>query len=87
MRPFNLLRACFLLLAAVVAVELLSSLVVLGGCFWMVVVTARYQIGACADIGSQIREVWAELLATILALLLAGRSQPPPGGHGGPGDT
>lgn len=78
MRQFNLLRACFLLLATVVAVELFSSLVALGGCFWLIVVTRAYQIGACADLGSQVREVWAELLATILALLLAGRSEPPP---------
>jgi hypothetical protein len=79
-RPFNLLRACFLLLAALVVVELIATLTALGGCFWLIVVQASYPIGACASIGQQVREVWAEMLASILALLLAGRG----GGNGRP---
>jgi hypothetical protein len=87
LRRFDLLRASFLLLAAVVLVELLATMAALGGCFWLIVVVRVEQIGACRDIGAQIREVWAEMLAAILALLLAGRPPaPPPGGQDGPTD-
>ena len=91
MRRFDLLRASFLLLATLVLVELLATMVALGGCFWMIVVQRTLQIGACTSVGQQVREVWAEMLASILALLLAGRSgngppPPPPGGQDGPTD-
>jgi hypothetical protein len=72
--PFNLLRAAFLLLAAVIAVELTATLLGLGGCVWLVM-TGKYQLGACSDVTAQIREVWAEMLAAVLALLLAGKDK------------
>jgi hypothetical protein len=74
--PFNLLRAAFLLLAAVIVVELAATLLGLGGCFWLIW-TGRYQLGACSNVTALIREVWAEMLAAVLALLLAGKGDRP----------
>jgi hypothetical protein len=83
--PFPMLRAAFWLLAAVVAVELFSTLVALGGCAWLILVLRAEPLGACSKVGDQIREVWAEVLAAILALLLAARNgngpPPPPTDH------
>jgi len=76
-RPFSMLRAAFWLLTAIVAVELLSTMFALGACGWMLL-TQAWPIGSCAGVGSQIREVWAEALAAILALLLAGKNGSPP---------
>src|SRR5215469_4816656 len=70
--PFHLLRAAFYLLAALVLTELLMTVIAGVSCVWLVV-SGRYEPGACSSITSQIREVWAEMLAAILALLLAGR--------------
>lgn len=79
--PFSMLRAVFWLLAAVVVTELVMTLAAGVGCFWLIIVTSQYRLGACENVGIQIREVWAEVLAAILALLLASRgngSPPPP---------
>jgi hypothetical protein len=80
--PFSILKAAFWLLAAVVAVELLATLTALSSCVWLIVVTRTEPLGACAKVGDQIREVWAEVLAAILALLLAAKSN----GSGRPPD-
>jgi hypothetical protein len=77
-RPFSMLRAAFWLLAAVVAVELFSTVVALSGCVWLIVIERAEPIGSCSRIGDQMREVWAEVLAAILALLLAGKNGSPP---------
>jgi len=71
-----MLRACFWLLALTVVTELTVTLVAAGGCVWVILVAAVQPIGACAGVGQQIREVWAEVLAAILALLLASRGSP-----------
>ena len=39
--------------------------------------TGRAEIGACSGFLTQSREIWAEALAVVLALLLAARSEPP----------
>jgi hypothetical protein len=83
MKHFSMLRAAFWLLAAVVLTELVMTMIGVAGCFWLIVISGQYRLGACESIGSQIREVWAEALAAILALLLAARngnglSKPPP---------
>jgi hypothetical protein len=81
--PFSMLRAAFWLLAAVVCTELLMTIATIGGCFWLIVVSGQYRLGACENVGTTVREVWAEALAAILALLLASRNgngpKPPPG--------
>jgi hypothetical protein len=68
-----MLRAAFWLLTAVVVTELLMTITAVGGCTWLII-SGAYKIGACENIGAQIREVWAEALAAILALLLAARN-------------
>jgi hypothetical protein len=69
-----MLRAAFWLLAFVVATELFTTLVAISGCFWLIVVTRAAQFGACENVGQQVREVWAEALAAVLALLLASKN-------------
>jgi hypothetical protein len=77
--PFSMIRAAFWLLAAVIVTELLMTLTAVLGCMWLIVVTTEYKLGACTNVSIQIREIWAEMLAAILALLLAAR-----GSNGGP---
>jgi predicted anti-sigma-YlaC factor YlaD len=77
--PFSMLRACFWLLACVIMFEMALTLFAGVGCFWLIMI-GRYEMGACQNVTSQVREVFAELLAAVLALLLAARgsSEPPP---------
>jgi len=77
MQPFNLLKATFLLLAVVVLAELGLVVFAGAGCFAMIL-RGTVPLGSCSDMGQQIREIFAELLAVVLALLLAGRTPPPP---------
>lgn len=70
--PFNILRAAFYLLAALILTELFVTTAAGIACIW-VVLTGQYAPGVCSSVTAQIREVWAEMLAAILALLLAGR--------------
>jgi hypothetical protein len=76
LRPFNVLRACFYLLAAVLLMEVVSTLLAGFACYRMNMATLQ-QIGACLPIIDQIRSIWADVLAAILALLLAARGDPP----------
>ena len=77
--PFHMLRAAFWLLAVVITTESMITLVAGLGCLWMIF-TGREPIGACMGVSQQIREIWAEMLAALLALLLASRESPPPDG-------
>jgi hypothetical protein len=72
--PFEMLRAAFWLLAGLVAVEMFASLAAIGGCIWTIMIERQEPFGACSSIGAQVREVWSEALAAILALLLASRT-------------
>jgi hypothetical protein len=76
---FHMLRAAFWLLTAVVGTELILTLVAGSGCIWLII-SGTAAIGSCTGLVGQIREVWAEVLAAILALLLASRNGngPPP---------
>ena len=76
MRPFNMLRWCFLLLATVIIAQLVSILGGAATCYWLFI-TGSAEPGACSSFLGQAREMWAEVLAAILALLLAAR-----GGNG-----
>src|SRR5258705_128827 len=71
--PFRMLRAAFWLLTAVITTELIMTIVTGGSCLWLIL-SGQYKIGACENISAQVREVWAEALAAILALLLASRN-------------
>jgi hypothetical protein len=73
--PFNLLRAAFFLLATVIIAQLVSILGGAATCYWLFIV-GRAEVGACSSFTGQAREMWAEVLAAILALLLAGREPP-----------
>jgi len=46
-------------------------------CFAMIY-SGRLAVGGCTAIGTTIRDIWAEALAALLALLLASRPGPPP---------
>lgn len=73
--PFNLLRACFYLLAVILIVEVLASIGAGVMCWWTNITDGRIP-GACLPVGEQIRELWSEVLTAILALLLAARRPP-----------
>ena len=76
MRPFNILRACFFLLAIILCTQLLITLMGGMACFYFFLYKIA-NIGDCKDFTAQSREIWAEALAIVLALLLAGRKEPP----------
>jgi hypothetical protein len=77
--PFDMLRACFWLLATVVLVMVGESALALATCGWMVL-TGQTKLGACVEAGvvGHAREIMELSLTTVLALLLAAR-RPPPG--------
>ena len=67
-KTFDLLRGCFWLIAALVAVSLVVTAFAGIGCAWMVL-SGTEKLGSCSSIGTTTREVWTELLAAIFALL------------------
>ena len=73
--PFNLLRACFWLLATIMVFEMVTA--VMGGvlCWWLNLQDGK-QPGACMPAAQVIREVFSEILTAVLALLLAGKNPP-----------
>lgn len=77
MRNWNVIKACFYLLAVVILVVMLETLIVLLGCSWLIVVLRADPIGACQQVGQQIREVITEVIAAVLALIIAARGSPP----------
>ena len=81
--PFDLLRACFYLLAVILLAELAFTMLSGFLCYYLNLVTTR-TIGACLPAVELIRQQWSEILATILALLLAAKG-PPPGPPAPPG--
>jgi hypothetical protein len=76
--PFDILKWSFLLLASLLAVQIMETLLGVLACIYMVV-AGRSVIGACVEAGivSQIREIFSESLTAVLALLLAARNRPP----------
>ena len=80
--PFDLLRACFYLLAFVVAVMMFETLAAVFGCVWLVAIQHGEPLGSCASLGNQIREIMAELLTAILALIASSRGGRPPPSNG-----
>ena len=75
-----MLRACFWLLAVILIIQLFDTTMGALTCFYLFII-GQAEIGACGGFFTQTREVWAEVLAAVLALLLAARnggSSPPP---------
>jgi hypothetical protein len=70
--PFDVFHAVFWLLAIVIGFEMTLTVFAGAGCFWLIL-SGRYELGACQNTGVQIREIFAEVLAAVLALLLAAR--------------
>ena len=73
--PFNMLRAAFWLLAAVIISQMIAIVAGSGTCFWLLIV-GMAKPGDCGSFGTVAREMWSEVLAAILALLLAARTPP-----------
>jgi hypothetical protein len=79
MPHFDMLRAAFWLLAAMIIAQVVVTLAGGGVCFWLFVrLIQPLPVGSCSGFLGQVREMWAEALAAVLALLLASRG-------GGPG--
>lgn len=77
--PFDMQRACFMLIALLVIGAVVVLIVAAAGCTYMVL-SGRSEPGTCIKVGitAQLREMFAEVLTAVLALLLAARSGPPP---------
>lgn len=73
---FNMLRACFVLLAIIILSQAATTIAGGATCFYLFIIS-KAELGACSAFTSQAREMWAEALAAVLALLLAARSEPP----------
>ena len=69
---FNMLRACFILLAVVVFAQVLTIVGGAATCYFLFI-NGNAQPGACTSFSGQAREMWAEVLAAVLALLVASR--------------
>ena len=72
--PFNVLRACFWLLATVATVQVIGSLGAGVLCWWGNI-TVFKQPNYCMPLDQLIREIWEQILVAVLALLVA-RSPP-----------
>jgi hypothetical protein len=77
--PFDLLKAVFLLLCAVVGVALLMLVASVGSCIFGVL-SGRYPAGTCQTLGVNqlVHDTWQEILTACLALLVARGPPPPP---------
>jgi hypothetical protein len=78
-QPFNLLKACFWLLAAVIGAVMLVGLSGTLGCMIGVMI-GTFPVGHCAETGvvQTFHDWWAEILAAVFALLAARNNRPPP---------
>jgi len=80
--PFDVIRACFLLLALVVVLIMIETLLGVLGCVWVIAIVRAEPIGACSSVGSQIRDIMSELITAILALIASSRGGPPSNSEG-----
>jgi hypothetical protein len=71
-----MLRACFFLLAFITLAQITATLAGSATCFYLFII-GRAELGSCTSFGQLAREIWAEALAAILALLLASHGEPP----------
>lgn len=77
MRPFNLLRAVFYLVAVVILLELSWVMIAATGCVYLII-HQDVALGSCRDVSDRASIVFAEALAAVLALLVAARPPSPP---------
>jgi cytochrome c oxidase assembly factor CtaG len=73
--PFDVVKACFLLLATVMLVTMLETLLAVLGCLWLIVVQQTQPVGGCINISAIVRDLLTEMLTAILALIVAARSR------------
>jgi hypothetical protein len=73
---FNMLRACFWLLATVIVFQQIDTTFGALTCYYMFV-TGIAKLGECSSYTDRVITLWVEMMATILALLLAARGEPP----------
>jgi len=76
MKPAWILRAAFYLFAVVMLIAMIETLIGVTACAWMAVVQQRG--GLCPDMAANVREIMTELIAGIMALLVASRPGGPP---------
>jgi hypothetical protein len=76
-RPFSMLRGCFFLLGAIILAQVVTIMAGAATCYALLL-TGQAQVGSCTGFGQQARDMWAEALAAVLALLLAARPPSPP---------
>lgn len=79
MRDFNILRAVFWLLAAVVLITMVVVSFGLVACTYNAMV-GTHEVGTCikAGVADELHNIWTEMLTAVLALLAAGRGGSPP---------
>ena len=77
-RPFNMLRAVFYLLAAIILAQIAAALFAGATCFWFNLTVVK-QVGTCMPVTDLIRQQWDKMFEAILALLIAASAgnQPP----------
>lgn len=78
-QPFDMLRACFWLLAVVIGFVLLGMMLTTLGCIYGVLVGVAPP-GTCLKLGivELFHDWWAEILTAVLALIAARGPSPPP---------
>ena len=79
MKRFDLLRACFYLIGIVALGMMLETLIALTACTFVVIVQHADPPGKiCEQVGASVTTLFSELLAAVLALLVASRPPGPP---------
>ena len=77
-RPFDILRASFILIAFVVVIVVLIMFISSMACLWSVVSKLVEPGDACRSLAVMFKEWWIELFATVFALIAAGGTYPKP---------
>lgn len=82
-KQFNMLRACFWLLAFIIGVMLIEGSFGIVTCAYLTI-SGKQSVGDCikAGVTGHIKEILELALTTVLALLLADRNKPPPPSNG-----
>lgn len=76
-RPFNMLRAVFYLLAIIILAQILAALGAGFACVYFNFTVSK-SVGTCMPISDLIRQQWDKMFEAILALLVAAAANRPP---------